>query len=182
MTSLIRLTRLAAVAAAFISCATACIAPVSADCSKKVNGEKPMEKTLTKDIVDTAQSAGSFGTLVQALKEAGLVETLKGEGPFTVFAPTDEAFKKLPEAQLTALLKDKAKLTKVLTFHVVSGSVKAEDVVKLKTAKSLEGSPLAISVSSDGVKIEGAKVTATDIVCSNGVVHVIDTVILPPSL
>jgi uncharacterized surface protein with fasciclin (FAS1) repeats len=141
-----------------------------------------METTLTKDIVDTAQSAGSFSTLVAAIKEAGLVETLKGEGPFTVFAPTDEAFKKLPEEQLSALLKDKAKLTKILTFHVVPGSVKAEDVVKLKTATSVEGSPLAITVSSDGVKIEEAKVTATDIMCSNGVVHVIDTVILPPSL
>ncbi len=174
--------RLAAVATAIVSCTTFSIAPASADCSKNKKEEKQMEKTLTKDIVDTAQSAGSFGTLVTALKEAGLVETLKGEGPFTVFAPTDEAFKKLPAEQLSALLKDKAKLTKVLTFHVVPGSVKAEDVVKLKTANSVEGSPLAISVSSDGVKIEGAKVTATDIMCSNGVVHVIDTVVLPPGL
>jgi uncharacterized surface protein with fasciclin (FAS1) repeats len=182
MASLTRLTRITAAAAAIISCTTSCIAPASAECSENKKDGKQMEKTLTKDIVDTAQSAGSFGTLVTALKEAGLVETLKGEGPFTVFAPTDEAFKKLPEEQLSALLKDKAKLTKVLTFHVVPGSVKAEDVVKLKTAKSVEGSPLAISVASDGVKIEGAKVTATDIMCSNGVVHVIDTVILPPSL
>jgi uncharacterized surface protein with fasciclin (FAS1) repeats len=141
-----------------------------------------MTTTITKDIVDTAQTAGSFSTLVAALKEAGLVETLRGEGPFTVFAPTDEAFKKVPEDQLSALLRDKGKLAKVLTFHVVPGSVKAEDVVKLNTANSVEGSPLAISVSSDGVKVEGAKVTATDIMCSNGVVHVIDTVILPPSL
>lgn len=182
MASLTVLTRLVAVASAIIGCTTLSIAPASADCSKHKKGEKQMETTLTKDIVDTAQSAGSFGTLVTALKEAGLVETLKGEGPFTVFAPTDEAFKKVPADQLEALLKDKAKLTKVLTFHVVSGSVKAEDVVKLKSAKSVEGSPLAISVSADGVKIEGAKVTSTDIMCSNGVVHVIDTVILPPSL
>lgn len=182
MASLIRFTRIAAVATALVSCSTLSIAPVSADCSKSKSGEKQMEKTLTKDIVDTAQSAGSFGTLVTALKEAGLVETLKGEGPFTVFAPTDEAFKKLPADQLSALLKDKAKLTKVLTFHVVPGSVKAEDVVKLKSAKSVEGSPIAISVSPDGVTVEGAKVTSTDIICSNGVVHVIDTVILPPSL
>ncbi len=182
MASLTVLTRLIVVASAIVTCTTACLAPASADCSKNKKDEKQMEKTLTKDIVDTAQSAGSFGTLIAAIKEAGLVETLKGEGPFTVFAPTDEAFKKLPEEQLSALLKDKAKLTKVLTFHVVAGSVKAEDVVKLKTAKSVEGSPLAISVSSDGVKIEEAKVTATDIMCSNGVVHVIDTVILPPSL
>lgn len=182
MASLNKLTRLAAVTSTLLSCTALCIAPVSADCSNNKTGEKQMQKTLTKDIVDTAQSAGTFGTLVTALKEAGLVETLKGEGPFTVFAPTDEAFKKVPEDQLSALLKDKAKLTKVLTFHVVPGSVKAEDVVKLKSAKSVEGSPLAISVSSDGVKVEGAKVTATDIICSNGVVHVIDTVILPPSL
>jgi transforming growth factor-beta-induced protein len=181
MTSLTGRTPLVAVAV-ILSCTSVSIAPASADCSQHIKGEKKMETTLTKDIVDTAQSAGSFGTLVTALKEAGLVETLKGEGPFTVFAPTDEAFKKIPADQLAALLKDKAKLTKVLTFHVVSGSVKAEDVVKLTTANSVEGSPLAISVSSDGVKIEGAKVTATDILCSNGVVHVIDTVILPPSL
>ncbi len=181
MAILSKLTRLAAVALA-LSCTTVSIAPAIAECSQNKKGEKQMEKTLTKDIVDTAQSAGSFGTLVTALKEAGLVDTLKGEGPFTVFAPTDAAFKKLPAEQLSALLGDKAKLIKVLTFHVVSGSVKAEDVVKLKTAKSVEGSPLAIAVSSDGVKVEGAKVTATDIICSNGVVHVIDTVILPPSL
>lgn len=177
-----RLTRFAAVTSVLMSCTALCIAPVCAGSSQKKIGDKKMEKTLTKDIVETAQTAGSFDTLVTALKEAGLVETLKGEGPFTVFAPTDEAFKKVPADQLSALLKDKAKLTKVLTYHVVPGTVKAEDVVKLKSAKTVEGSPIAISVSSDGVKVEGAKVTATDIMCSNGVVHVIDTVILPPSL
>jgi len=181
MVSLLRSTQLIAAAAAILSC-TISIAPASADCSQTNKGSKKMEKTLTKDIVDTAISAGSFGTLATALTEAGLVETLKGEGPFTVFAPTDEAFKKIPADQLSALLKDKAKLTKVLTFHVVSGTLKAEDVVKVTTANSVEGSPIAISVSADGVKVEGAKVTSTDIMCSNGVVHVIDTVIMPPTL
>lgn len=157
-------------------------APGYAECSKKITGEKQMQTTLTKDIVDTAQSAGSFNTLVTALKEAGLVETLKGAGPFTVFAPSDEAFKKVPQSDLEALLKDKTKLTKVLTYHVVPGSLKAEDVIKHSSAKSVEGADIAIRVGSDGVTVSGAKVVKTDILCSNGVVHVIDTVIFPPAL
>jgi uncharacterized surface protein with fasciclin (FAS1) repeats len=131
-----------------------------------------------KDIVDTAVAAGSFKTLATALQAAGLVETLKGEGPFTVFAPTDEAFAKIPESDLEALLADKAKLTKVLTYHVVPGKVTAADVVKLSSAKTVEGQSIKIDTSS-GVKVDGANVTQTDIMATNGVIHVIDAVILP---
>lgn len=132
-----------------------------------------------KDIVDTAVAAGSFKTLVTAAKEAGLVEALKGPGPLTVFAPTDEAFAKLPKGALEGLLADKEKLAAVLKYHVVPGKVMAADVVKLKEAKSLQGQAIAIQVK-DGVKLNGAsKVVKTDIECSNGVIHVIDTVILP---
>ncbi len=130
------------------------------------------------DIVDTAVEAGSFNTLVTAVKEAGLVETLKGEGPFTVFAPTDEAFAKLPEEQLDALLADKEALTAVLTYHVVPGKVMAADVVKLSSAETVQGQAIAID-TTDGVKVNGASVVKTDIVTSNGVIHVIDAVILP---
>jgi uncharacterized surface protein with fasciclin (FAS1) repeats len=133
-----------------------------------------------KDIVDTAVAAGSFKTLATALQAAGLVETLKGAGPFTVFAPTDEAFAKIPKADLDALLKDKAKLTAVLTYHVVPGKVMAADVVKLSEAKTVQGSSIKIDTSS-GVKVDNANVTKTDIATSNGVIHVIDTVILPAS-
>jgi uncharacterized surface protein with fasciclin (FAS1) repeats len=131
-----------------------------------------------KDIVDTAVAAGSFKTLAAALQAAGLVETLKGAGPFTVFAPTDEAFAKIPKADLDALLKDKAKLTAVLTYHVVAGKVLAADVVKLKEAKTVQGSMIKIDTSA-GVKVNNANVIKTDILTSNGVIHVIDTVILP---
>ena len=132
-----------------------------------------------KDIVDTAVAAGSFKTLVTAAKEAGLVEALKGEGPLTVFAPTDEAFAKLPKGALEGLLADKEKLAAVLKYHVVPGKVMAADVVKLKEAKSLQGQTIAIQ-AKDGVKLNGAaNVVKTDIECSNGVIHVIDTVILP---
>jgi len=139
-------------------------------------------QTTVKDIVDTALSAGGFNTLVTALQEANLVDTLKGDGPFTVFAPSDEAFKKIPENDLKAILADKAKLTKILTYHVVPGRVTAAEVVKLNSAKTVEGSPVSIVADEDGVKIQGAKVIKADIDCSNGVVHVIDAVILPPSL
>jgi uncharacterized surface protein with fasciclin (FAS1) repeats len=132
----------------------------------------------TKDIVDTAVAAGSFKTLATALQAAGLVATLKGPGPFTVFAPTDEAFAKIPKADLDALLKDKAKLTKVLTYHVVAGKVMAADVTKLKEAKTVEGGMVKIDTSS-GVKINGANVIKADVAASNGVIHVIDSVILP---
>jgi uncharacterized surface protein with fasciclin (FAS1) repeats len=131
-----------------------------------------------KDIVDTAVAAGSFKTLAKALDAAGLIPTLKGAGPFTVFAPTDEAFAKLPAGTLDALLKDKAKLTAVLTYHVVPGMVMAADVVKLKEAKTVQGQSVTIDTAS-GVKVDGANVVKTDIACSNGVIHVIDSVILP---
>jgi uncharacterized surface protein with fasciclin (FAS1) repeats len=132
----------------------------------------------TNDVVDTAVAAGSFKTLVSALQAAGLVETLKGKGPFTVFAPTDEAFAKIPKADLDALLKDKAKLTRVLTYHVVPGQVMAADVVKLKEAKTVEGQSVKIDAAS-GVSVDGARVVKADVVASNGVIHVIDSVILP---
>jgi len=130
-----------------------------------------------KDIIDTAVAAGSFKTLATALGAAGLVDTLKGKGPFTVFAPTDEAFAKIPKADLEALLKDKAKLTAVLTYHVVAGKVMAADV-KAGKVKTVQGSELTISTSS-GVSVDNAKVIKTDIVADNGVIHVIDTVIMP---
>ena len=129
------------------------------------------------DIVDTAVAAGNFTTLVTAIKAAGLVETLKGKGPFTVFAPTDEAFAKVPKADLEALLKDKAKLTAVLTYHVVPAKVMAKDV-KAGDAPTVNGKPLKITTNY-GVKVNNAKVTATDIEASNGVIHVIDSVLLP---
>jgi uncharacterized surface protein with fasciclin (FAS1) repeats len=135
-------------------------------------------RAAEKDIVDTAVGAGQFNTLATALEAAGLVDTLKGPGPFTVFAPTDEAFAKIPKAQLDALLRDKARLTKVLTYHVVPGKVMASDVVKLQQAKTVEGSAVKID-AKDGVKVDKAKVTKTDIAASNGVIHVIDTVLMP---
>ncbi|MCE2880956.1 MAG: fasciclin domain-containing protein [Planctomycetaceae bacterium] len=132
-------------------------------------------------IVDTAVAAGSFKTLVAAVQAAGLVETLNGTGPFTVFAPTDEAFAKLPAGTVESLLKpeNKAKLAAILTYHVVPGSVKAADVVKLKNAGTVNGQRVDIKVDGKKVTVDGATVTATDIACSNGVIHVIDTVILP---
>lgn len=133
------------------------------------------------DIVDTAVAAGSFKTLVAAVKAAGLVETLKGAGPFTVFAPTDAAFAKLPAGTLESLLKpeNKAKLAGILTYHVVAGKVMAADVVKLTSAKSVQGQTLAVKAGSGGVTLNNAKVVKTDIDCTNGVIHVIDTVVLP---
>jgi uncharacterized surface protein with fasciclin (FAS1) repeats len=130
-----------------------------------------------KDIVDTAVAAGSFKTLATALQAAGLVDTLKGKGPFTVFAPTDEAFAKIPKADLDALLKDKAKLTAVLTYHVVPGKVMAKDV-KAGAVKTVQGGNLTVATTG-GVTVNGAKVIKTDIEASNGVIHVIDTVVLP---
>lgn len=130
-----------------------------------------------KDIVETAVAAGSFKTLATALQAAGLVETLKGKGPFTVFAPTDAAFAKIPKADLDALLKDKAKLTAVLTYHVVPGAVMAKDV-KAGTVKTVQGGMLTLGTTG-GVTVNNAKVVQADIVASNGVIHVIDTVVLP---
>ena len=130
-----------------------------------------------KDIVDTAVAAGSFKTLATALQAAGLVDTLKGKGPFTVFAPTDAAFAKIPKADLDALLKDKAKLTAVLTYHVVPGAVMAKDV-KAGNVKTVQGGMLTLGTTG-GVTVNNAKVVQADIVASNGVIHVIDTVVLP---
>ena len=136
-----------------------------------------------KDIVDTAVAAGQFKTLAAALTAAGLVDTLKGPGPFTVFAPTDAAFAKLPAGTLDSLLKpeSKAKLTAILTYHVVAGKVMAADVVKLKEAKTVNGAMVAVKVDGGNVMINNAKVTTADIGASNGVIHVIDTVLLPPA-
>jgi uncharacterized surface protein with fasciclin (FAS1) repeats len=135
----------------------------------------------TKDIVDTAVAAGSFKTLAAALKAAGLIETLKGPGPFTVFAPTDEAFAKLPAGTAEMLLKpeNKAKLTRILTCHVVAGKVMAADAAKLTSAKAVSGDTLTIAAHGGGVTIDKAKVVKPDVAASNGVIHVIDTVILP---
>jgi uncharacterized surface protein with fasciclin (FAS1) repeats len=134
-----------------------------------------------KDIIDTAVAAGSFKTLAAALQAAGLVETLKGSGPFTVFAPTDEAFAKLPAGTVENLLKpeNKAQLVKVLTYHVVPGKVMAADVVKLKEAKTVQGGNVAIKVDGGKVMIDSATVTKADVAASNGVIHIIDTVVLP---
>ena len=130
-----------------------------------------------KDIVDTAVAAGDFKTLAVALEKAGLIDTLKGKGPFTVFAPTDAAFAKVPKKDLDALLADKSKLASVLTYHVVPGTVMAKDV-KAGKVKTVQGSDLTLS-TGDGVKVDGANVVKTDIVADNGVIHVIDSVVLP---
>ena len=135
-----------------------------------------------KDIVDTAVGAGQFKTLATALNSAGLVATLKGAGPFTVFAPTDAAFAKLPAGTLETLLKpeNKDQLTAIITYHVVPGKVMAADAAKVKDAKTVNGRPLSISVQGETVMVNDAKVTSADIAASNGVIHVVDTVILPP--
>ncbi|MCA9128225.1 MAG: fasciclin domain-containing protein, partial [Planctomycetales bacterium] len=141
----------------------------------------PARDEQAKDIVDTAVAAGSFNTLVAAVKAAGLVETLKGAGPFTVFAPTDEAFAKIPKETLANLLKpeNKAMLQGILTYHVVPGAVKAADVVKLNSATTVQGQSVDIVAKDGAVKVDGANVVKADIVTSNGVIHVIDSVIMP---
>ena len=138
-------------------------------------------KKMKMDIVDTAVSAGSFKTLVAALKAADLVDTLKGAGPFTVFAPTDDAFAKLPAGTVEMLLKpeNKSKLVSILTYHVVAGKVKAADVMKMTSAKTVNGATAKISTANGGVMVDNAKVVKTDIMASNGVIHVIDSVIMP---
>jgi len=133
------------------------------------------------DIVDTAVSAGNFTTLVAAVKAAGLVDTLKSAGPFTVFAPTDEAFAKLPAGTVDGLLKDPAKLKDILLYHVVSGKVMADSVVKMKGAKTVEGGMVRIHAMGGKVMVDNADVVKTDILCDNGVIHVIDTVLMPPA-
>ena len=134
-----------------------------------------------KDIVDTAVAAGSFKTLAKALQAAGLVETLKGAGPFTVLAPTDEAFAKLPAGTVDMLLKpeNREKLRRILSYHVVQGKVMAAEVSKMKSAKAVSGDTLAIAVHEDGVMIDKSRVVKTDIAASNGVIHVIDSVLMP---
>ena len=136
-------------------------------------------KTSDKDIVDTAVAAGSFTTLAKALQATGLVETLKSDGPFTVFAPTDEAFAKLPAGTVESLLNDPEKLRQILLYHVVSGKVAAKDVVKMRSAKTVQGGSVKISADKNGVTIDNAKVIKADIMTSNGVIHVIDSVIIP---
>jgi len=137
------------------------------------------DKAKAGDIVETAVSNGNFETLAAALKAAGLVEALQGDGPFTVFAPTDEAFAKLPEGTLDALLKDIPKLKSILLYHVVSGEVPSQEAAKLDSAGTLQGSEVTIQASAGGVKVDQANVVQTDIRCSNGIIHVIDEVILP---
>ena len=136
-----------------------------------------------KDIVDTAVAAGSFKTLAAALTAAGLVETLKGEGPFTVFAPTDEAFAKLPAGTVEELLKpeNKAKLTDILTYHVVAGNVASDAAMKLTTATALNKKAIKLEVKEGALYLNESKVTAADVACTNGVIHIIDTVLLPPA-
>jgi len=141
----------------------------------------PVTPAPAKNIVETAVADGRFTTLVAAVQAAGLAGTLSGPGPFTVFAPTDDAFKKLPSGTVETLLKDpQGQLKQILLYHVVSGKVMAADVVKLSSAKTVQGSSLPISVSGSTVTVDGAKVIITDIVCSNGVIHVIDSVMIPP--
>jgi uncharacterized surface protein with fasciclin (FAS1) repeats len=144
----------------------------------------PARAQQTQNIVDTAVAAGSFTTLAKALKAADLVATLEGPGPFTVFAPTDEAFAKLPAGTLENLLKpeNKDKLRRILTYHVVAGEVRAADVVKLQSAKAVSGDTITVTARDGNVHVDGANVTKTDIDASNGVIHVIDTVILPKGI
>ena len=132
-----------------------------------------------KNIIETAVAAGSFKTLAAALTEAGFIEKLSAEGPFTVFAPSDEAFAKIPKETLAAVMADKEKLTSILTYHVVAGKVMAKDVMTMTSAKTLQGSDVAIKVMDGTVMINEAKVTKADIECSNGVIHVIDSVLMP---
>lgn len=134
-----------------------------------------------KDIVDTAVESGAFETLVTAVKAADLVDVLKSDGPFTVFAPTDEAFSKIPKEKLESLLNDKPALAAVLTYHVVPGKVMAADVAKLDSAKTVQGKPLTIAIEGEQVTVNGTRVVAVDIECSNGVIHVLDGVLLPPA-
>jgi uncharacterized surface protein with fasciclin (FAS1) repeats len=159
--------RIAPVAAAFALAATLSAAPAAG-------------QMMEKDIVDVAVEAGSFSTLAAALEAAGLIDVLKSDGPFTVFAPTDEAFAKLPEGTVEALLADKEKLTAILTYHVVPGKVMASDVVNLSSATTVNGADIEIKTWDGKVMINDATVTAADVSASNGVIHVIDTVILPP--
>jgi uncharacterized surface protein with fasciclin (FAS1) repeats len=172
--------RLVVLSAAALLLALSSAAEAGQTCTKTAVAAVAQKNETKMDIVDTAVKAGSFKTLAAALKAAGLVDTLKGKGPFTVFAPTDEAFAKLPAGTVETLLKpeNKDKLVAILTYHVVAGNVKAADVVKLESAKTVQGQTVTID-AADGVKINNAKVVKADIECGNGVIHVIDTVLLP---
>jgi transforming growth factor-beta-induced protein len=165
---------------------TALVPAAQADCGgcgTHTHGSKA-EKTAASEmtIVETAVSAGSFTTLVAAVKAAGLAETLSGSGPFTVFAPTDDAFAKLPQGTVENLLKNPEKLAAILTYHVVPGNVKATDVANMKSAGTVQGASITITSDKKGVKVDNANVVQTDIICSNGVIHVIDAVILPKNI
>jgi len=164
-----------------LSLATTFAAEKRKDRQKNIVETTVADKDKPKNIVETAVAAGDFKTLAAALKAADLVKTLEGKGPFTVFAPTDAAFAKLPKGTLEDLLKpeNKAKLTAILTYHVVPGKVMAADVVKLSKAKTVQGSEVTIKVDGDKVMVDNANVTKTDIKCENGVIHVIDAVMLP---
>jgi len=177
---MVGLHRIVCVGIAVLSLAVASVATAGEKCAGTPARAVSAKKAKPADIVDTAVNAGSFKTLAAALEAAGLVDTLKGKGPFTVFAPTDEAFEKLPAGTVESLLKpeNKDKLVAILTYHVVPGKVKAADVVKVKSAKTVQGQSVKVD-ATDGVKINNAKVEKADIECSNGVIHVIDTVLLP---
>ena len=167
---------MSALALAIAACSTTAASPSSSP------SPEPSEAAMTKDIVATATEAGSFSTLLAAAEAAGLVETLQGEGPYTVFAPTDEAFAALPEGTLDSLLADPEALKEILLYHVVPGQVTAEQVVGLTSADTVQGSPISIAVEDGTVLLnESAKVVTTDVLASNGVIHVIDQVILPPA-
>ncbi len=156
--------------------------PASTTATAPSAAPSPSAAAMATDIVQTATEAGSFSTLLTAVEAAGLVETLQGEGPYTVFAPTDAAFAALPAGTLEGLLADKEALKKVLLYHVVSGAVSSDQVVGLTSADSVEGSPIAIAVKDGMVYLnDGAKVVTADVMASNGVIHVIDQVILPPA-
>ena len=165
-----------------LALAAAVVAPATASAQHSPSATSPAHgSAATGDIVQVASEAGSFNTLVTAVKAAGLVETLQGKGPFTVFAPSDAAFAKLPKATLDALLADRAALTSVLTFHVVPGKVLAGDIVKAGGAKpkTVNGQALDVQLRGGKVYVNGAQVTSADVAASNGVIHVIDTVLLP---
>lgn len=178
-----RKSSLSALAGAGLLVAAAISAPVQASGDLKEYHEYGASKTSamagSADIVDTAVAAGSFNTLVAAVKAAGLVDVLKGDGPFTVFAPTDEAFAKLPAGTVEALLTDKEKLTQILTYHVVPGRLEAKDVAGMNQLQTVQGSMLTVERSANGVTVDGANIIKTDIATGNGIIHVIDTVVIP---
>lgn len=170
--------KIKSVLAAAVAAATLATVPTIVVAGGDYGAKNAATMAAKSDIVDTAVGAGQFNTLAKALTAAGLIDTLKGPGPFTVFAPTDAAFAKIPADKLNALLADKAALTKVLTYHVVAGKVMAADVKSGKT-KTVQGQDLTIMVSSKGVRVNDATVTKTDILATNGVIHVIDQVVMP---